>query len=355
MRPALLLSSLLMPCVAAAELTPEHQLALTSLREGERDKLQKAAGPLDEQPLYRAAFDVDPEARTVNGTVVITYFAKERALEHLYLRVTPNADRPQAVKLLHATVNGTPTLIEQPEPTLYRVKLDPVALPGTGATVEVRVQARVPQVAHGSDTMEADPSVLHAKKTEYGAFSAADEVMSLAGLVPGVVPLKSDGTPFAGPSGFGDLASYEPAHWLVSVEVPRTHAVICAGNALGEVPRPDGRVRFTYATSGARDFPIFVTKGYDKVTAEVDGVTVESHSFVADAAAGSRVLGYATGALAEFQKRFGPYPWSTFRVVEARLTGGAGGMEFPGLVTVGTSVYRGAADPLAALGLSGMA
>jgi len=343
----------LMPCVAAAELTPEHQLALTALREGEREKLTKAAGPLDEQPMYRAAFDVDPETRRVNGTVVITYFAKDRPLEHLYLRVTPNTEKPAAVKLMHATVNGTPTLIEQPEPTLYRVKLDPVALPGTGATVELRVQAKVPEAPPGSDTMETDPGIIHSKRADYGAFLASDEVMSLNGLVPGVVPLKADGTPFGGPAGLGDLASYEPAHWLVSLEVPKTHAVVCAGNALGEVPRPDGRVRFTYATSGARDFPIFVTRGYEKAAAELDGVTVESHYLAADAAAGKRVLGYASSALAEFQKRFGPYPWKTLRIVEARLTGGAGGMEFPGLASVGTSVYRGAADPLSALGLGG--
>lgn len=343
----------LMPCLAAAELTPEHQLALTSLRSGEKERLDKAAGPLDELPFYRAAFDVDPETRKVNGTVVITYFAHERALDYLYLRVTPNADRPGAVKLMHATVNGTPTLIEQPEPTLYRVKLDPVALPGTGATVELRLQARVPEAPANSDTMDADPGIISAKKAEYGAFLAAPEVMSLNGLIPGVVPLKADGTLFAGPSGMGDLAAFEPGHYLVSVEVPRTHEVVAAGNALGEVPRPDGRVRYSFGLSAARDFPLFVTRGYEKKTLEVDGIKVESHYLAADAEAGRRVGQYAADALTELQKRFGPYPWSTFRVIEARLIGGAGGMEFPGLVSVSTGLYRGAADPLAALGLGG--
>lgn len=344
---------LLLPVAAAAQLTPEHQLALTSLRSGEKERLEKALGAHEEQPFYRAAFDVDPEARKVNGTVVISYFAKERPLPYVYLRVTPNADRPQAVKLLHATVNGTPTLIEQPEPTLYRVKLDPVALPGTGATIELRVQAKVPEAPHNSDSMEADPGLLHAQKAEYGAFLAAPEVMSLNGLLPGVVPLKADGTPFAGPAGMGDLASYEPAHYMVSIEVPGTHEVVCAGNALGVVPRPDGRVRYSFGLSAARDFPIFVTRGYEKSTQEVDGVVVESHYLASDSEAGHRVGSYAASALAEFQKRFGPYPWHTFRVVEARLIGGAGGMEFPGLVSVSTGLYRGAANPLAALGLGG--
>jgi hypothetical protein len=335
---------------ADAELTPEQQLALTSLRPGEKANLQKAIGPLAEAPLYRAALEVDPEARTVNGTVYITYFAKDRALDALYLRVTPNADEPR-VKLMHATVNGTPTLLEPKGPTLYKVKLDPVALPGTGATVELKLQAKVPEAPEGSDTLKPDTDALNSKKADYGAFIAAPEAMSLTGLIPGVAPLNPDGTPFSGPSGLGDLASYEPGTYLVSVEVPRTHAVKSAGNALGEVPRPDGRVRYSFGLAGARDFPLFITRGYEVSTREVDGITVESHYLVADTEAGKRTLDYACSALAELQKRFGPYPYTHFRVVEARLTGGAGGMEFPGLVSVSTALYRGAADPLAALGI----
>jgi hypothetical protein len=338
---------------AEADLTPEQQLALQSLRPGEKATLQKAVGDLAEMPLYRAALDVDPEARRVTGTVYITYFAKDRPLEALYLRVTPNADDPSRVKLMHATVNGTPTLLEAKGPTLYKVKLDPVALPGTGATVELKLIANVPEAPEGSDTLAPDPDALNSKKADYGAFIAAPEAMSLTGLLPGVVPLNADGTPFSGPSGLGDLASYEPATYLVSVEVPRTHAVKSAGKALGEVPRPDGRVRYSFGVAAARDFPLFITKGYDVASKECDGITVESHFLAADADAGKRTLDYACSALTELQKRLGPYPYTHFRVVEARLTGGAGGMEFPGLVSVSTALYRGAADPLAALGMAG--
>jgi hypothetical protein len=50
---------------------------------------------------------------------------------------------------------------------------------------------------------------------------------------------------------------------------------------------------------------------------------------------------------------FGFSLFITFRVVEARLAGGAGGMEFPGLITVGMALYRGAADPFSVLGMGG--
>jgi hypothetical protein len=345
---AALLCALLMQ-----QLTPEQQLALTSLRPTEKASLQKALGDLAEAPLYRAALEVDPAARRVNGTLYITYFAKDRPLEALYLRTTPNSDDPGRLKIMHATVNGTPALLEQKSPTLYKVRLDPVALPGTGANIELKLQAKVPEAPENSESLMPDPDSLNQKKADYGAFMAAPEVMSLTGLIPGVVPMNADGTPFAGPSGLGDLASYEPGTYLISVEVPRAYAVRSSGAALGEVPRPDGRVRFSFGVAGARDLPLFVTKGYEVATTQVDGITVESHYLASDAEAGKRALSYAADALVELQKRLGPYPYTHFRVVEARLTGGAGGMEFPGLVSISTALYRGAVDPLAALGMGG--
>jgi hypothetical protein len=94
-----------------------------------------------------------------------------------------------------------------------------------------------------------------------------------------------------------------------------------------------------------RDFPVFVSRGYQSVSKTVDGVTVESFYAAKDAAVGKRVLRYTASALSEFEKRLGPLPYKHFRVVEAPLSDGAGGMEFQGLITVGTSLYRGAADP----------
>jgi hypothetical protein len=60
---------------------------------------------------------------------------------------------------------------------------------------------------------------------------------------------------------------------------------------------------------------------------------------------GKRVLQYTASALETFEPKLGALPYKHFRVVEAPLSDGAGGMEFQGLITIGTSLYRGAADP----------
>ncbi|MHB8879197.1 MAG: M1 family aminopeptidase, partial [Myxococcaceae bacterium] len=171
---------------------------------------------------------------------------------------------------------------------------------------------------------------------------------------PAVPPSDAQGQPGAGPSGIGDLALYEPSNWLVSVTVPAGYQVHASGSALGEVPEPGGKVRFSFATAAARDFPLFVSKGYRVETAKVDDVVIESHFLPADAEAGKQVLRHAASVVAEYQRRLGPLPFKSFKVLEVHLTGGAGGMEFPGLVTISTALYRGAANPLSALGLPGL-
>lgn len=340
---------------AWAQPSPETQLTMTSLRNGEKQRLIGALGPAEEIPLYRAQLEVDPDKRTVTGKVYVTFPAKKKALTSLLLRVPPNASGKR-ITLRNAMASGAPTTLEQPEPTLYKVKLEPAVPVGGAAEVELRLDAVIPAAGKDSDNFNsaAVNGGSSSGESDYGAFSAAPEVISLAGLLPVVPPTGADGQPWPGPSGIGDLAEFDPSNFLVSVTVPSAYRVVAPGNQLGEVPQQGGKTQFAYGISGARDFAMFVTKGYEMASKKSGDVTVEAYFLAADSASGKKVLQYAVDSLAEYEKHFSPYPWTTFRVVEARLTGGAGGMEFPGMVSVSTALFRGAADPLAALGMPGL-
>ncbi|MFP2931227.1 M1 family aminopeptidase [Pyxidicoccus sp. 3LG] len=332
--------------------SPEAQLCLQHLKPSERARAAKALGPLDELPRYRVQLEVDPAAREVTGRVQVEVLAKSQPLTELYLRLTPNA-QGRRVMLSDARLAGQPVRLEQPEPTLYRLALQDVIPPGAAAVLDVAVRAIVPRAASG-----AGGGMLggllgggggHASGGDYGAFSASADFLSLVGVMPQVPPLDATGRPWDGPQGIGDLALYEPSNVLATITVPAGWTVHATGAPMGEVPERDGRMRFAFAAGAVRDFPIFVSRGYERSTATVNGVTVESHYAAADKAAGERVLKYASSALAEFERRLGPLPYTHFRVVEAPLSGGAGGMEFPGLITVATMLYRGGLDPSAAL------
>jgi len=343
------LALLLSVQAAADELPAELQLGVSSLRSGERARLEKALGPLGSQPLYRAELKYDPGARTVTGKVVVTYTPKGKALDELYLRAAPNAAHANAVQLGGALVNGKPAKVLAADASTTAVVLDKPAPADVPLVVELTLKATVPRASAQSESLSMGEG-----GGDYGAYSAAPEITSLAGLLPGVVPLNAKGEPMAGPSGIGDLGSFEPAFYVVSLAVPSGYRVVAPGNLVGEVPERGGTSRFTYAVAGARDFPLLVTKGYAVETRAVGEVVVESHFLQDDKASGLKVLEHAAAALKELEARLGPYPFTRLRVVEQRLEGGAGGMEFPGLVTVGTALYRGAADPLAMMGLGGL-
>jgi hypothetical protein len=116
----------------------------------------------------------------------------------------------------------------------------------------------------------------------------------------------------------------------------------------------DARLRSVdIAASLVRDFALLASREFVTRAKQVGDVTVRSHFLARDAVSGEQVLDAAAHALAIFQKRFGPYPYSDLDVVEAALVGGAGGAEFSGLVTVASMLYRPLPVDKAWLGMLG--
>lgn len=349
-RLALVLALIALPGLAA-ELAPEVQFSLLSLKDGERKRLEAAVGKLEDMPLVRAELDVLPEAKRVLGQVSLTLTAK-RTMSSVYLRLTPNANHPGAVELISATVNGQRAVVAKPDPSLLQLSVDPPVDAGGTIDISVKVQASLPGLPDGSDSLASSSG---GPGGDYGAFSQTADVIGLSGILPMVPPEQADGTPTEGPSGIGDLGTFAPTNFVVSVSVPNAWEAVGAGHVLGELPDGAGRRRFAWALAGAREFPVLAVKGYRVETRQVGGVTVESHFLERDAKPGKQVLEHAAKALELLEAKVGPYPYKTLRVVEARFVGGAGGMEFPGLVTVSSARYRGAVNPAEALGMPELA
>jgi hypothetical protein len=339
----MILALLLSAAPALAGSSPEVQLCLQHLKPSEREQAEKAIGPLEELPLYRVQLEVDPAKREVKGRLQVDVYAKKRTISELFLRVTPNASSKK-VRLSEAKIDGKPVPIEWPEPTLIRVPVNPPVEPGARVKLEVSLHAVVPKAKANTGSLLGALGA-SGPPGDYGAFSATPDFLSLVGIVPMLPPLNADGTPWAGPSGIGDLALYDLSHVLATVTVPPGWKVHATGVAMGEVPEKTAGVRFSFAASLVRDFPVFVSTGYESVSRTVNGVTVESFYAARNAEVGKRVLKYTASALEAFEQKLGALPYKHFRVVEAPLSDGAGGMEFQGLITVGSSLYRGAADP----------
>lgn len=334
-----------LPCFA--DTSVEAQLALQSLKPGERARVEAALGDATQLPLYRGEFVLDPARRAVTGKVAITVTPK-KPLAALYLRCTPNANHPGAVTLAKAKVNGAAAALAQPDVSLYRVKLEPPAAAGEPVTVELELKAKVPLLersAGGLTALQDD-----GPKGDYGAFAATPRTVALVGLMP-MVPPERNGQLFEAPSGIGDLGTFEPSNFMVSVTAPAGWRVVSSGLLMGEVPTGAGTVRTAFAVAAARELPLLALRDAKLATKHVGEVDVEGVLLADDERQAEQLLTHAGKALEALEQRLGPSPYKTLRVVEMELVGGAGGMEFPGLVTVSSTLLSGQTNPLGALGL----
>ncbi|MBL8909911.1 MAG: aminopeptidase [Archangium sp.] len=332
----------------AADVPPEVQIALQGLRAGEKARAEAVLGDLALLPLYRGDFQVDVAKRTVKGKYSLTVTAKS-ALSELVLRASPNVEHAGAVVLSKPKLSGAgKVLLSQPDPSTFVIALEPALKAGESATVEFEFKATfgvLPKDSGGISALSAEGVA-----GDYGAWAASDDMISLVGLVPMLVPAPN-GRPFAPPSGIGDLGTAEPSNLVVSVTVPTGWRVTANGLAMGEVPTGAGTVRFAYAAAVARDMPIFLHKGA-KVTTRTSGeLEVETILLGNDSKQAAEIAAHAEKAVELLGSKLGPYPYKTLRVVEMRLIHGAGGMEFPGLITVSSGLLAGNDSPLSMLGL----
>jgi hypothetical protein len=342
----------LQPEARAAELAPpEIQACLTSLREGERGRAEAVLGRLEALPFLQADLVVDPADRSVTGRVSLSWTAKA-ASRSLELRLTPNAFGSTPVRLHQPLVNGEPATLVPVTADLVRVEF-PRALPaGEPVRVEVQLLAHVPRGEAGSSPLSALAPSGAGSRADHGAFAAYPEALSLVGILPRPPVTLPDGSRGAGPTGIGDLALYDAANVLLSITVPPGWQAVSAGAALGETATAQGGIRFRFGIAAARDVALLVTRGYRSARREVSGVTVESLFPAELARPAERLLDEAAELLAAMERRLGPTPYRTLRLVAAPLTGGAGGMEFPGLVTLSTPLVQLAEHPGRSLGLS---
>lgn len=349
---------------------------LRLLRPAERRSLPRRFGlrSLDELPFYDLDLAIDPAGARLAGRCRLAYRNDTgKALSMLPLLMHPNAPRELGVKgadsgsLALSSVRGIkgpkPKLVMR-RPTLAELQLSPALAPGHWIEFEVVFVGTLRRLApdandvFGQALSSLGMSGVGAGASDYGLLAVGDGIATLASAYPMVAPFRRGHFDVGRPTAFGDLAynglvnfrvrTALPAGWkLVSnlVELPRTKALSS---------QQAGTTTTVYTSVGAatRDLVLVAARDLERSSKKLGEITVTSHYRRADAKAGQRVLKTAHGALELFQQRFGPYPYTELDVAQATLVGGAGGVEFPGMVLIAGMFYRApskSSNPLAML------
>jgi Peptidase family M1 domain len=342
---------------------------LVSLRAGERIDTAKRAGlvSLESIPLYDLKVSIDPNAGTfdLDEQAYLTN-QHDESLRTLVFRIhgNPNTAGTRAatrIRLLRGACQGRPCEMQQGPPSVITVVFeDPLP-----AKARVRVHFELTGVLERIDPAETGffaqslAGIMsmggQQKDATYGLMSVCDGFVSMASFFPILARRDNGGWERPEKEAIGDFGSDDLANVRAQIDVPPVARIASPGTVLRSVLIPGAgegpRRRFDVAAALVRDFSLFVSEKVEVVERRVGDVTVRSTFLEGNREVGQRVADVTESSLGIFERRFGPYPYAELDVVEAPLTGGAGGVEFSGLISVASMLYRPFRkdDPLAAL------
>jgi hypothetical protein len=198
--------------------------------------------------------------------------------------------------------------------------------------------------------------------TDYGLLANGYGIASLANFYA-MVEHRRNGAGWAPreQTTLGDLGSDELAIVNAVIVAPKDVRISATG-AVVLAPSPSAPpspfVTYVVPPVPLREFALLASRDFVTRSQSVGDVTVRSHFAARDGECGARVLDIAANALRLLERRLGPraYPYRELDVVEAPVIGGAGGVEFSGLVTVSSSLCQSATAGLGDLSglLSGL-
>lgn len=327
-----------------------------SLRKEERGGAAASAGvkSLEELPLYDLELDLSDDLGRLSLDETV-YFTNGFGvpLDEIVLRVYVNAvGESPPVKLGKGSCSEGPSCtVGAPAPSVIVAKLDKPLAPGQRVKVALALSAelraiepgRTSMLAQGLESLERLKSGKGAG--DYGLLARGDEIASLASFYAVLGRFRDGKWEKADASSMGDLGADGLSHVRAKVVGPADAKVVSSGvttaGAPVAAPGDAGARRETRISAAlVRDFALMVSARFETASRKVGDVEVRSHFLARDKAAGERVLDAAASSLASYEKLFGRYPYQDLDVVEAPLVGGAGGVEFSGLVTVASMLYR---------------
>ena len=131
---------------------------------------------------------------------------------------------------------------------------------------------------------------------------------------------------------FSDFGTYN-----VRLTVPRNYTVGASGVPTAQQPNADGTKTLSFTGEDIHDFA-FAASPHFVVTdgiylSSLGPVQIHVLALAAHPKMGQRYLDITRASMAAFERRYGPYPYKIFTVVDPEPGSEMGGMEYPTLVT----------------------
>jgi hypothetical protein len=296
---------------------------------------------------YDIEVTLDPGLKTLTARQVITYVNTRSEpipdlVFHLYLNAFRDRDSvflqesgaghrgnawdPERVGWIEVTgirlAGGTPLVLAEIEDgTLARTELPAPIAPGDSVEVEIEFKAQLPRV--------------FARTGYAGDFFMVGQWFPKLGVW-------QDGAwnayPFhANAEFYADFGDYD-----VAITLPEDYVTGGTGLPVSSQDNGDGTQTVAYHARNVIDFAWTASPRFLQATRIVNGIEVLYLYLPEHAWSVERALDAAEAAVRYFGDWYGPYPYERLTVVDVPDDGlGAGGMEYPTLVTAGALVPLG--------------
>jgi hypothetical protein len=330
---------------------------LALLRQGERG----AVTP--DLPRYDIDQAIDDQKGTFAGKETVGWTnTTSSAVTVLPLLLHPNsADELKAKdsgKLAVEAVtdeNGKPLAFAVKRPTLVEVTLAKPLAVGARVTISVKYAGKLRQLSDDandiySQAMGSLSALTGGGDGDYGLLAEGDGIVTCASAYPMIAPLRAGAFDTGPPAAVGDVSYSGVGVYSVRTVVP--DGVTIYSNLIDAAPVPLAGGGTVFSSEGAlvRDLVLVAGRDLEKTDTMAGATKVTSIYRAKDAPAGKKALDEAAFALADYEKRFGPYPYTELDVAESSLVGGAGGVEFSGMILIAGMLYRDPADSNSQLG-----
>jgi len=358
-------ASLLFALAAAGQgVSPEEaDLFAKSLRPEGRAELQGNAAPIAQLPIAEVQAELDPKAARIEGQLRLV--VRNRGAAPWYevvLRVYPNAGRGTSLRVEDVRVDGKRVAVRS-HGTVISIPAE--LAPGASVALSMTFRGQLRRLREGDDDPLAGANDLMTQlapgfaalagrpRTDrgYGTFAVGVHGATLVDWYPQLAARAHGVWDRDEPGALGDMSHADPGDALVALTVPKGWRVAGAGSALGQHPVAGGKETATFAAGGVRGaLGIAASPEYAELTEQAQGVELRASSVHGEAGARA-LIGCAKLALQSLQPRFGPYPWTSLALAEVSLTGGAGGVELPGLALVAQALSPRTPSPLTPPGM----
>ena len=281
----------------------------------------EAAGPL---PRYHITAQLNEERTALKGVMQVIVPSPKA---ELVFRLYPNLDNYNgSIEVTQAQIDGAPIeFMPLAGNTAIRFDLPPAGngSPSASMTVDLAFTTHLNQTP--------------AQPGNYTLFGWQESILSLPGFYPVLAVNQNGEWVLDNPPEYGDVLFSEVALYQLDLTLPKELVVAPSGLALTVLATPDNRRTWQITGGPPRDMTV-VAGPFQAISQSAAGATVTAHYLPRHEAAGHTLLAHATAALRLYSNTYSPYPYTELDVVEAPLT--FRGMEYSGLVLIGTDLYE---------------